>query len=336
MGDINKSGAVKWLRLAASTGCTAAPDLGIPETVEAASVPTGTRCFYVTMGLQGGLAKDQDEPPIQLNLGATSQSSVLDCDRNLSNLKSEIVTGCLDPPYARNRFDTTPLCPPDPPGQFFNSPKSAPFDPPDNYPPWRCVLTQTTASPSQLLQGFNERLFGDPSNPTCPPDPGTDPNAWQRGRNWWHNANNQNDSFTFADNRVGYGVTDPNLADNLPNRLKTSDPRLVTLFFTPYDSFTGTGNETYPIAGFGTFYVTGYGQVLGSGNLVNDDPCASGNGDPSPGAGNKPPPDLDTSTSGAVIWGHFVKEVVPNSSATGSGIMCKPNDFQPCVPILVE
>jgi hypothetical protein len=338
MGDINKSGAVKWLRLAASTGCTGAPDLGIPETAGAASVQTGTRCFYLTMGLQGGLAKDQDEPPIQLNIGATSQSAVLDCDPNIPNLKGEIVTGCQDPVYARNRFDTSPRCPDA--NQFFNSPKAAPFNPPDNYPPWRCVLTQPTAAPNQIVQGLSERLFGDSSNPSCPADPGnTTGQEWRKGRNYWHNANNTNTNFTFADDRVGYGVTDPNPADNLPNRIKTSDPRLVTLFFTPYDSFTGSGNATYPVVGFGTFYITGYAEVLGNGNFQGgkpEDPCTTGNTNPSPGAGNKPPPDLDAGTSGAVAWGHFVKEVVPNPSATPSGIICRPTDFQPCLPVLVE
>ena len=345
MGNINRSGAVKWLRLTADTNCDGVPDYGLSETGEAASIPSGgCNQFFMTMGLQGGLSKDQDEPPIQLNIGATSQSSVLDCDPNDPNLKDEVQNGCQSPFYAKNKFNTNPLCPPDSPGTFFNSPKAAPFGPPDNYPPWRCVLTQTSNAANQVEQGFNLRFFGVSNNPTCPAD---NPNSFVKGRNYWHNANNGTsnsgsndgsyaDSVTFADDRVGYGVTDPDPSDNLSNRLKPTDPRLVTLFFTPYDSFTGNGNEIYPIVGFGDFYITGYGFINGSGNLSNDDPCSSGSAYASPGAGNKPPPDVDTSSQGVIAWGHFVKEVVPSSNGIATGVKCDPMSFDPCVPVLTQ
>jgi hypothetical protein len=332
MGNINRSGAVKWLRLTADTNCDGIPEFGLDETGQGASVPSsGCNQFFMTMGLQGGLAKDQDEPPIQLNIGATSQSAVLDCDPNLSNLKDEIQNGCQTPLYAKNQFNTSPLCPPDSSGTFFTSPKSPPFD--TSYPPWRCVLTQTSNAANQVDQGFNLRLFGVSNNPLCPSD---DANAFVTGRNYWHNANNLNDNFTFADDRVAYGVTDVNPNDNLSNRLRPSDPRLVTLFFTPYDSFTGSGNEIYPIVGFGDFYITGYGFINGSGNLTVEDPCSTGNSDPSPGAGNKPPPDLDTSSQGSVAWGHFVKTVVPSGQGAATGTPCNPLTFDPCIPVLTE
>jgi len=347
MGDINKSGAVKWLRLTADTNCDGVPEFGLSETGEAASVPSGTNCFFMTMGLQGGLAKDQDEPPIQLNIGATSQSAILDCDPNQPNLKDEIQNGCQTPFNAKNKFDTSPLCPPDSPGQFFNSPKAPPFNPPDNYPPWRCVLTQTSNAANQVEEGLNLRLFGVSNNPTCPSDAGT---TWVKGRNYWHNANNGPgatgandgsvyDNSTFADDRVGYGVTDPDPSDNLPNRLKSNDPRLVTLFFTPYNSFTGNGNEIYPIAGFGDFYVTGYGRVNGNRQFnggAPEDPCTRGNSDPSPGAGNKPPADIDMSGNGVIAWGHFVKEVIPSVNGIPTGVRCDPISFDPCIPVLTE
>ena len=80
-GDTDLTGALRWTRLTADTNCDGTLDLGLSETVEAASVPTGQNCFYMEIGLQGALAKDQDEPPIALNLGSTgSQRAFIDCD----------------------------------------------------------------------------------------------------------------------------------------------------------------------------------------------------------------------------------------------------------------
>ena len=347
MGNLDRSGPVKWLRLSTDVTCNGW-DAGDMQDGPAASQPLGSpHCFYMDMGLQGGLAKDQDEPPIQLNIGATSQSSVLDCDDDTTlNLRDEIRFGCQNPAYSVNKFNTNPLCPGT--SQFFSTPKPFPFD--SDYPPWRCVLTQPTAAaaPGQVMQGFNLRLFGVANNPVCPADPGTLPpppdGPFAPGRNYWHNDNNDNDNYTYADNLVGYGVPDPNPLDNLSNRLKPAeeDKRKVNLFFTPYDSFTGSGNETFPVIAFGTFYITGYGYILGNGAFQGgqpEDPCTDGNdGNLYNGNGNEPPPDLDTSTSGAVVWGHYIKDVAPSSNTTGgSGIICKPLvSFQPCVAVLVE
>ena len=112
MGDINKSGPVKFLHMYADLTCDGfgPGDFGLGETGEAASIdpnPADPPCFMMEMGLQGAIAKDQDEVPIQLNIGATSQSSVLDCDPNIPNLKDEIVQGCGpdgDPLYAAKRL----------------------------------------------------------------------------------------------------------------------------------------------------------------------------------------------------------------------------------------
>ena len=231
---------------------------------------------------------------------------------------------------------TNPLCPGS--NGFFNTPKPAPFD--VDYPPWRCVLTQTSNNPNQITQGLNLRIFGVQNNPSCPPDPGnTTGTEWAKGRNYRHNANNLNDNYTFADDLVPYGVPDPNPLDNLPNRLKPAeeDPRLVTLFFTSYDSFTGNGNETFPIVAFGSFYITGYGRVSGNNVLTIEDPCTDGdNGNLYDGTGREPPPDLIMNGPNVIAWGHFVKSVTPKN-ATGSGVLCQPLvSFNPCVYVLVE
>jgi hypothetical protein len=148
--------------------------------------------------------------------------------------------------------------------------------------------------------------------------------------------NNEYDTATFAWD--GTGPQDPPLAAK-GNALKSDDPRLVTLFFTTYESFTDTGNEVYPIVGFGNFYVTGYGEVV-SGKWKGgapEDPCSDGNG-MAPGAGNDPPSDIDMSKNTRWVWGHFVKDVTPAPFTTGgSGVLCNPEaSFQPCVAVLVE
>ena len=336
MGSLDRTGPLQWFRLTVDQDCNLLT-LGdrvighdIVNGADAASQPAGAqRCYVVEMGLAGGLAKDQDEPPIAFNLGDTSsQRAYIDCDPNISNLKSEIVSGCQTPAYSANKFNTSPLCPGV--SAFFSTPKAAPFG---NWPPFRCVLTQTGNS-SQVIQGFNERIFGVTNNPHCP----NDANQYVPGRNYWHRMNNMYDADTFAWD--GTGPPGPGGAVK-GNTLKDDDPRLVTLFFTTYDSFTSTGNEVFPIVGFGNFYVTGYGETLNGGWKGGnpEDPCDDGNdGNLTNGTGNEPPPDLDMSRNTRWAWGHFVNDVKPGPFTTGgSGVLCNPGaSFQPCVAVLVE
>jgi hypothetical protein len=286
VGDIERTTPIKWLRLTVDPDCNllTADDIIIDN--DAASRPIGTTpCYLVDLGTSGGLARDQDEPPIAFNLGDnSSQRAYVDCDPSGDNpnIKSEIQNGCQQPAYAANRFDTSPNCP-DTAG-FFTVPKAAPFD---TWPPFRCVLTQTGNS-NQVIQGFNARIFDRENNPLCPQDAAT----YVRGRNYWHRMNNMYDAETFAWD--GTGPPGPNGASK-GNTLSGLDPRLVTLFFTTYDSFSGTGNEVYPIVGFENFYVTGYGETR-NGSLIYDDPCNGGDdGDLTNGTGREPPPDLDYS-----------------------------------------
>jgi hypothetical protein len=326
MGDIERTTPVKWLRLTADPDCN--PLTGMIVDLDAASQATGsTPCYVVDMGTAGGLARDQDETPIAFNLGDnSSQRAYVDCDEDIANLKEEIQTGCQWPSYAANRFGTTPYCPEA--GGFFAVPKADPFA---SWPPFRCVLTQTgNPSAGQIMHGFNLRIFGKESGPKCPSDDMSQPVP---GRNYWHRHNNDYTADTFAWD--GDGVPSMKKGNTLPD----GDPRLVALFFTTYDSFTGSGNEVYPIVGFGNFYITGYGEVAagkwkGGGP---EDPCDEGNG-LEVGAGNDPPPDIDMSRNTGWVWGHFVKDVTPAPFTTGgSGDPCNPEaSFQPCVAVLVE
>ena len=346
MGSLERTTPIEWMRLTVDPDCDPVntPYDWVPGHVyppdpeaDAASQPVGaTRCYVVDLGTAGGLARDQDEPPIAFNLGDnSSQRAYVDCDSNISNMKSEIVAGCQMPSYAANKFDPSdgddrPYCP-DQSGWFNPAPKPAPYS---NWPPFRCVLVQP-GNAGQVIDGFNERIFNDTSNPDCPAEDLSNP-GYVKGRNYWHRMNNAYDTETYAWD--GTGPQDPPLGAK-GNTLRSDDPRLVTLFFTSYDSFTETGSDVYPIVGFGNFYVTGYGEVI-SGDWKHgepEDPCDDGNG-LALGAGNDPPPDIDMSRNTRWVWGHFVNDVIPAPFSTGgSGALCNPAaSFQPCVAVLVE
>jgi hypothetical protein len=337
MGDLDRTGPLRWLRVTRDIDC----DVNTIDRIvgwdpiageDAASQPaSANRCFIMDMGLQGGMARDQDEPPIALLLGSgPSQRALVDCDPSIpfGQVDDEIRLGCQWPPYTGNKFDAFPNdCPwsDDTPGTFFDLPKPAPSD---DWEPFDCVLTRTTGSASQIEQGFNKRFFTNaPYN--CPTDDGS---PYQRGRNYWHRANNDDDMHTFKWDGDG----DPAL-DHGTN-FHPDDPRAVTLFFTPYGSFTGTGTQVQELVGLGSFYITGYGKFTGSG-LQIDDPCADGAGGGTSGynfAGNDPPPDINGSSGQRVVWGHFIKDA-PGGGTGGTGVICEPQlSFNPCVPVLVE
>ena len=336
-GDIDLSGPVKWLRLVADgTGvggnsgtCDGTPDFGIPETGHAASVPTGPRCFWLDMGLQGAIPADQDEEPIAFNISTTSQHQLLDCDPNIpqGQIEDAIAQGC-GPSFKAHDFLQAPLCPDQ--NSYFTLPQPAPWQ---GWDPKTCVKTRPTASGNQLKRGFNLRFFGDAVNPSCPADVA----GFQQGRNYWNDANNANDTVSFMDANntlVTYDTTytetaaTPNVHGN---HIPTGDKRLVTLFFTSYDSFGNNGQATYPIVALGKFYITGYGRAGGV-----DDPCDGGNSSLITGAGNLPPSDLDFGQN-YYVWGHFVKDVEIAGPGTSSGALCDPvGSLTPCVVVLVE
>jgi hypothetical protein len=131
----------------------------------------------------------------------------------------------------------------------------------------------------QFTQGIQNRILGA-SSPTCPL-PG------QPGYNYWS--------------------TWPNLP------LGNADPRLILVFLVPFGSFRSSGNELFPVVGFGEFYVTGWG-----GNGGQNDPC--------PGA--------DPAPTG-YLMGHFVNRPLSSAQATGSQ-SCNLTSLIPCVAVLTK
>jgi hypothetical protein len=150
--------------------------------------------------------------------------------------------------------------------------------------PWNCVALQTGSATNQVPAGMNLRVLGNEQAKTCPA-------AGAFGHNNWSN---------FPD-------------------IDADDPRIIPVFLTPYNTFTGSGNEVLPVLNFASFYVTGWtSQGKGFAN-----PC-QGNGD-------DPVPNNDPGT----IVGHFI-QYVSSVNATPGSELCNPEAFGSCVPVLVE
>ena len=97
------------------------------------------------------------------------------------------------------------------------------------------------------------------------------------------------------------------------------DPRMMTFIITsPADLSGKSGSKPdIPIQLFATFYVTGADRMTGNGNGCQNEPY--------PGPGNK---------DQAAIWGHWIKWA--NTTGTGGGESCKPNEFGACVAVLTD
>jgi hypothetical protein len=146
--------------------------------------------------------------------------------------------------------------------------------------PWNCVAIQTGSATNQVPRGLNRRILGDEKPATC-----TAPNNW-----------------------------------NLFPAIPPGDPRVLNVFVTPSDSFTGSGSGVVPVIKLGTFYITGW--TAGGSGFRN--PCEGNGDDPVPGgdAGN--------------IVGHFIKYVFATGKGGGSGETCDFTSFGSCVAVLTE
>jgi len=109
------------------------------------------------------------------------------------------------------------------------------------------------------------------------------------------------------------GCTAPN---HWPN-YKPSDPRIVSVFITPYDSFGGSGHSSsFPIQTFAAFYVTGW---QGQGGDTN--PCQGHGDDPAPVGG---------------MVGHFIHYIQPLNNGSGGTQTCVPNSLGECVAVMTR
>jgi hypothetical protein len=146
--------------------------------------------------------------------------------------------------------------------------------------PWDCVAIQTGSATNQVPRGLNLRILGDEKPAAC-----TSPNNW-----------------------------------SMFPALPPGDPRVLSVFVTPFGSFGGSGNAVVPVIKLGAFYVTGWTAQGGGFN----NPC-QGNGD-------DPVPNNDAGN----IVGHFIKYVFTNESGGSSGQTCDFSAFSPCIAVLTE
>lgn len=146
--------------------------------------------------------------------------------------------------------------------------------------PSPCAVTQTGQSQSQIGKGLNRRILGTDKPNAC-----TAPNKWSQ-----------------------FGQ--PGFAAN--------DPRLVQVILTDWGSFTGSGNEGFPVRQFAAFYITGW-----QGNPGFSNPC-QGNGD-------------DTADRGEIV-GHFISYVNKVNTGGAGGSLCdlSGTSLGLCVPVLTR
>jgi hypothetical protein len=112
--------------------------------------------------------------------------------------------------------------------------------------------------------------------------------------------------------------TAPNHWSDFPD-FDPSDPRIVPVFLTPFNTFSGSGSTVVPVTGFATFYVTGW---TGSGQ---------GFANPCQGKGDDPVPNDDA----GVIVGHFIK-YIDTLAGGGSSEPCDFDALGTCVVTLTE
>ncbi len=133
--------------------------------------------------------------------------------------------------------------------------------------PWKCVPIETGGKVGLVKPGLDLRILGTTMNPPC-----TKPNNWP-------------------------------LYPALPD----GDPRIVSVFLTPFGAFTGAGsNITVPVIGFADFYVTGWG---GGG--------CQGSGD-------------DNAANGEIV-GHYMKDIDALGGGGGGTESCDFNAIGSCV-----
>ena len=150
--------------------------------------------------------------------------------------------------------------------------------------PWTCVRLVAGERESQLAKALNLRILGE-----AKPDDCTAPN-------------------------------------NYPNTGIAGDPRVVHVYLTEFGAFDedqGT-DQTVPITGFATFYITAW-----KGNSGFDNPC-EGDGDEVP---------TDGPLEVGELLGHFIRYVkFPNDGGAGTNPcnVTNPNDPTPCTAVLID
>lgn len=238
-------------------------------------------------------ASSVSDPPVVLRVFG-NQNQALNCDVDYTNLSDEFAYGCgqtlPDSPFAEayTQNDGSLNCRSTNRTTLWGMETNDQSD-----PAWKCVALKTGHSPNEIAQGLNMRIFGDDKPLVCPPAYDDLFNPGQLGHNNW-------------------SMYDTGLPEG--------DPRIVTVVLAPFGAFAGSGNdETIPVTGFATFYVTGY---TGQGSGFNN-PCEGFGDDPVPGG-----------DSGLIV-GHFINYIDKVNSGA-SDLPCDGVSLTPCVAVLTD
>jgi Putative Flp pilus-assembly TadE/G-like len=249
--------------------------------------------FAITADIAGSLqnfvaSPSNPRPPIfALNFGSnntSSQTGLIECPPNSNsgaNLAATLVSGCSGQ-FTSNGSTWGP----DPNCTYYNPLTGG--SPP---PPADCVQTKNGVTTGNIDQGLYCRLVGGSqcvttSDPTGAPPVG----RWYCPAEW--NPN----------------VTNP------PDNIQPNDDRLIGLFVTPYDSFTGSGSQLVPILYPAYFYVMGF-----SAGGHNADPCSS---------------DTNTQPASGRVWGYFVKRTT--FGGVPGDVQCKQSALGACQIVLTK
>jgi hypothetical protein len=177
-----------------------------------------------------------------------------------------------------------------------------PVTTPSGFDPWGAALAAGCQGPYQVNQTLS---CPDTNTPVGCVPPAT---------------GNQTNKVAKALNYRILGSSKPSacVAPNHWPNYTSSDPRIVTVFVTPYDSFSGSGaSASYPIQTFAAFYVTGWAD---QGNGFNN-PC-QGHGDD-----NAPP---------GTMVGHFIHYVSFVNNGPPSTQACAPSSVSECVAVMTR
>lgn len=108
--------------------------------------------------------------------------------------------------------------------------------------------------------------------------------------------------------------------------LNQNDPRLITLFVVPNNSFQysqNNGVNMIPVVGYASFYVAGWDHDPCIYSNTPPTACPKTTAGPAPPVGTKCDPPSPGNTVGAV-WGYFVKTVSPSSTGVTGTAPCNP------------
>ena len=120
-----------------------------------------THDMVVRIGVSGNIANASSvsDQPTALRVVGGSQNQSLDCDKDVSQLKEELASGCV-PAYAKNTGTTCPAS------------KTTLWA---TAQPWPCVAVSTGSAVNQVPAGMNQRILGNEKPLAC-----TAPNNWSQ------------------------------------------------------------------------------------------------------------------------------------------------------------